>query len=60
MSVRASRVGTVMGSACLHVAETEKSGGNSWCKVGEVHVIVGRQIGKITRMCDWTGAAYSA
>ena len=60
MSVRASRIGTVMSSACLHVAEAEKSGGDSWCKVGEIHVIVGWQIGKVTRMCDRTGAAYSA
>ena len=42
MNVRASRIGTVMCSACLHVAETGKSGADSWSKVGESNVIVGR------------------
>ena len=52
MSVGADRVRAVMISARLHVAETEKGGGDCWSKVCKVHVVTGWEIGKVTGVCD--------
>ena len=60
MSVRASRIRTVMGSASLHVAKTEESSRDGWSKVGKIHIIGGWKVDKITRMCDRARAAYTA
>ena len=52
MNVGAEGIRTVMSSARLHVAETEKGGRDCWSKVCKDHVVTGWEIGKVTRVRD--------